>query len=145
MKEKNTSIDEIDRFSNLTESELYTLRSIYLKRLNHINKEIRRRHREEDIGKMCIDMMSRFGHCNRIFEIDAENIVNKFDEETGWRYNNRKVPNETLSLATLNVIYDRYNIKHDPYKLVEFYDLDSKQFYVLYKKLSEWANKNYWH
>ena len=144
MTDGNIKIDEVDRFINLSESELYTLRSIYLKRLNHINTEIRRRHKEEDLGQICIDMMSRYGHCDGILSEDAIRIIDMFDRQTSWRLKNRKVSNETLSLATLSVIYDKYGIECDPYDLVDLYSLDNKQFYVLNQRLHQWADINYW-
>jgi len=138
------NIDEIKRYTNLSESELMTLRSIYLKRLNHINTEIRKRQKEENIVQISINIMKQQKHCTKIFCMDAERIYNKFIKDTNWQYENRKIPNENLSLAIVNNIYKKYNIEFNPYNIIESYDLDGTQFQILNLKLEDWLNKNYW-
>ena len=145
MTSGNISVDEIKQFASLNDSELYTLRSIYINRLNQINKELKNRQKRDDVSEISINMMNKYGHCTDIFKLDSANIINKFERDVGWSYNNRKVPNETLSLATMSIIYDKYNIEYNPYTLIDLYDLDGIQFNMLYAKLKDWADKNYWH
>jgi hypothetical protein len=136
--------DEFKRFSKLTLDELYTLKHIYYNRLNQINNEIKRNLSRDNIPKMAEDIMKHCQHCDEIFIKDAELIIDRFNVDTQWTYNNRKVPNDTLALATVSVIYDKYNIEYDPHELINHYDLDDNQYYKLYIKLSDYVNSHYW-
>ena len=138
------NIHEIKQFSNLNLDELTTLRAIYFNRLNQINKEIRKRNSEEDAKQMCMDMMSRYGHCTFTMKIDCEYIINKFKDSTDWKTTHSRTTSETLSLATLAVIYDKYNIEYNMYELSDLYDLNSTKVKLLYLRLRDWTNINYW-
>jgi len=83
-------------------------------------------------------------HCDDVFETDIKMIISKFEKETEWSYKNRKVPNETLSLAAVSVVYDKYNIEYNPYYFINSYGLNGTQYHMLFSRLKDWTNENYW-
>jgi len=135
---------EIHRFKNLDENELKMLYGEYQNRLKQIAEELRKRTNAGEIHELAIDIMKRHRHCETTFETDAELIFKKFNKDTNWTYNNRKVPNETLALCIVNDIYSKYNIEFNPHEFIEEYDLDGIQFQVLYMRLKDWSKENYW-
>jgi hypothetical protein len=137
-------IDELQKFSLLTIDELYTLKKIYYNRLKQIDNEIKKNLNRDSISEMAKDIMVYCQQISEVFIQDAEAIIDRFNVDTQWTYRNRKVPNNTLALATVSVIYDKYNIEYNPHELIKHFDLDDNQYYSLYIKLTDYVNLKYW-
>lgn len=137
-------LTEIYKFDNLTDIELYTLKSIYQKRLNQINYEVKKRIQRNDIPQISIDIMVRHGHCDDIFKADANNMYNKFNKSINWDLIHSKNTSESLALCIVYNIYEKYNIEFNPHTYLNDFGIDGTQFQMLYSKLKDWCKNNYW-